>query len=111
MLKFSELLNTFVQARERILDETAWCKRHMYHRGARCLIGAVINAGSDHNVGHAISKMPVGALSLLTEVIQRQHPHYAMHGGAGVPLFFNDAQTTTHADVIAVLDECIALCE
>lgn len=91
-------LEVLRKARSLIKNEKDWCKGSAYNsEGQRCIIGAIDGAlryGQVHDVKF---------LQLLEEL------ESYLPTDAGLTLVeFNDAASTSHADVLAVLDRAIA---
>lgn len=109
-----------VKARELLGDKSHWTKR-AYARNARykevtarshlarsyCSIGALIRATMDvQGVCFLGSEQSRGALDVLCGALPQTYRE-VLHGFGGVSVF-NDADTTKHADVLALFDRAIA---
>lgn len=95
----SETAAILRRAKARISDPAHWCQGQMWKGEAACAQAAVHEASPD--------SMCLGsdALRLLYETIPSSAPRMS---GIGC---YNDAPTTTHADILAWFDRAIALAE
>lgn len=88
----TKIKDVLVKTQELISNPDKWCKREMIDGDGRlCLLGAIREAADD---------------------MEWEVKNF-IRNTADIPVLFifNDRSSTTHADVLKVLDECISKCE
>lgn len=91
-----EVGQIILKARELLSDPKRWCKGDLRRQGRVCVVGAICDAAgivdfSRHNAS------PVAEMALCRAMA-------ALPVGFRAVPTFNDDPTTTHADVLALLD-------
>lgn len=97
-----------MKARGRIDSPDKWCKGDYFKDGKCCLAGALHYAlsGKDRLVYKGECDRELLALTRSVEVLVKKCSKTPMSQGLH---HFNDRGTTTHQDVMRVMDEAIAL--
>lgn len=118
MLKFSETANKLMKARALVEDERHWRKGSLGDPAfsPMCMIGALLFSGAENiydSTDVLIRKRSTICRNALRGVIRRLfHERIIACPIMLDPIvFFNDHRQTTHADVLRVFDEAIALVE
>src|SRR5688500_2853295 len=117
-------LKQLLKKTKRVLKERKWIKGHAIdsHTGAVCLIGALHVAAGDEKLllstggGFQLwdNDTKVNAEKLLSKIAQEKEsldistyrPSFALNAA-----IYNDRPSTTKADVLALLDQAIAVAE
>lgn len=103
------VLELLVAAREKIADHHNWGKRHYYHDGRCCAIGALMLAHPERQDSNEEILTYGAACAALRGAIP---PDFiAAYPDYNPVSCFNDHRTTTHQDVLALYDRAIARCK
>lgn len=98
------VLQILQDARQLLSDPARWCKDALESNGAVCARGALFNARKGYSLSWDgwPSKVHARADRFLAK-------HIPPAFGGSLP-FFNNSDSTTHADVLALFDRAIAAC-
>jgi len=96
----SEVVRTLRAAKEKISKAECWLKVDFgnHERGQHCTLGAVIDVSCYQFGGGTHDR----AIALLDACTPAGHPS---------AMLFNDAEATTHADVMSLFDRAISLAQ
>jgi hypothetical protein len=101
-VEVDEVGQIILKARELLSDPAKWCKGYHTNAGAYCILGAIgardWNDGADEEVIERIES----ALPLLFRL--RAYVFDSWSNLKPAVAAFNDAPSTTHADILALLD-------
>lgn len=99
----SQLADDLRAAKALIDTPEKWCKGSYHHDGmgdAHCIVGAVMVVTPEYSKRR----------NMALEAIGRQTPQFDDATSGFMPRY-NDAPTTTHADIMALFDRAIAAAE
>ena len=110
MLKTSDMLNRLITTRGLIDEPDKWTQRRLLHDyNRRCFVGALW--------GNYISgQQDIMTAQWIVDTIKRLFPNVVPRNvmefdNVDAICYFNDHPTTTHADIMRLIDELIATAE
>lgn len=106
----NNLVTTHLKAARKLIDTPdKWCKNTMSKKTMKWLViphYAYCLSGAIERTAESYSSSYYGAVNIVLDAIREKDPTYETWC---VPAYFNDNESTTHQDVLDVLDRAIEL--